>query len=375
MRGTSFARYSAGMTRVLIAAVLCSLAAEAGTGPSAASRQPLDLYREALAEYAAGNITGATGILKQLPDSDIRAAITKRWRRPDFSNPATSRELRTAIMAHTETWFLDAEIAALPFYQLHFETARSLVRTLFRTGEVEQSAEVRADRQFVRDWYLTVTAFLHNYMKVGRSRVYIAEARRLFPQDAELMLTEAAGHEMLSGLTKATVDVFDSSGRWTKVEDVSDEKELKLAAEALARAVAAEPGLLEARLRFGRVLYRRGDLDGATRELEAARLSTKQLEIKYLATLFLGMVSASRGELERAATLYLEAIAMMPDGQSAYIALSEVAYRAGRVNEAASIVKDVLGRTLKDDPWWSYQLGASWHLDFLVTKLRERIQR
>ena len=347
----------------------------AAANPSTAAAQPMDLYREALAEYANGDVTGATGILKQLPESEIRAAIDKRWRRADFTRPGTSRELRIAIMAHTETWFLDGDLAALPLYQVHFETARTLARTLYRQGADEQSAGVPADRQFVRDWYLTVAAFLHGYRKVGRSRVYIAEARKLFPRDAQVMLTEGADHEMLSDLTRATIDVYDSSGRWKSVADVDAEKELRLAFDALGRAAAADPGLLEARLRFGRVLYRRGDLDGATRELEAARSSTKQLEIKYLATLFLGMVSATRGELERAAALYREAIALVPDGQSAYLALSETDYRSGKVNEAATNVKTLLGRVLKDDPWWLYQAGALWHFEFLVAGLHERMQR
>ena len=364
------------MTRVAAAVLLCSLGGTAlAANPARASGQPLDLYGQALAEYASGDITGATGILKQLAGDEIRAAINRRWRRPDFSNPATSRELRTAIMAHTETWFLDGDLVALPFYQLHFETARSLARTLFRQDEESQSGALVADRRFVRDWYLAVVAFLHGYMKVGRSRVYVAEVRRLFPRDAQLMLTEGAGHEMLSGLTKATIDVYDSSGRATSVEDVDEEKELRQAGEILARAVAAEPGLLEARLRLGRVLYRRGDLAGAARELEAARSNTKQLEIKYLATVFLGLVASGRGELERAAALYREAIAMAPDGQSAYLALSEVEYLSGRVSEAAAIAKDVLGRVLKDDPLWLYQLGSWWHLELLVSRLRQQSQQ
>ena len=97
--------------------------------------------------------------------------------------------------------------------------------------------------------------------------------------------------------------------------------------------------LFEARLRLGRLLYRRGELDRAATELEAARQLATQDELKYLALLFSGMVEAARGSYEQADGFYTDALRLLPTGQTVAIAKAETAYLRGRVSEAAATVQ------------------------------------
>jgi tetratricopeptide (TPR) repeat protein len=341
--------------------------------PAPACGQTGDPYAEALATYSSGNASDAIAILDQLSEADIRDAVSKRWRRPVFTQAGWARELRIAMLAHTETWLVRGVLVPTSAFDPHIESGRFLARTLLRAIDAGESGAGPAERRFVRDWYLLVVSAMHGQMQVGRSRVYIAEAKKLFPRDAELLLLEGAGHEMLSGLTVATVQLYDSMGRPTSSEDIDEARELRLAAAAIGEAVTAHPELTEARLRLGRILYRRGDLAGAVRELEAIKAATKVAQLKYLANVFLGLVYSSRGELARAAEVYREAIAVNPDGQVAIVGLSEVEYLSGRVKEASRLMTDVLNRVLKDDPWWAYQMGGWWTVETRFVRLRATV--
>jgi predicted negative regulator of RcsB-dependent stress response len=61
--------------------------------------------------------------------------------------------------------------------------------------------------------------------------------------------------------------------------------------------------MMEARLRLGRLLYRRGDLDKAAQQLDAARQLAFRDELRYLALVFRGRVEAARGNYARADAL------------------------------------------------------------------------
>jgi len=132
---------------------------------------------------------------------------------------------------------------------------------------------------------------------------------------------------------------------------------------------------VEARLRLGRVLYRRGDLSGATRELRAALEQTvhEQVhydQIRYLAWVFLGSVEVERADLAAARRCYTEALRLFPEGQAALLAMSEASYLDGRGAEAASEVVSLLRLRRKEDPWWSYLLGDWWHIETRLAMLR-----
>src|SRR5258705_2940316 len=104
--------------------------------------------------------------------------------------------------------------------------------------------------------------------------------------------------------------------------------DLKEAESAYRKALAAQPDLVEARLRLGRVLTLRGDFDGALRELAALR-SIEDGGFRYLAHLFSGDALERCGRSPAAEQRYIAAFAALPEGQSARLALAHLRHAAG----------------------------------------------
>ena len=154
-----------------------------------------------------------------------------------------------------------------------------------------------SERMLARDWYLLLVSEQHGRADIGRSRAYLEEALKSFPKDAHLTLALGADHEMLSDQSAGYVTYFDTEGRIRRQSEVDADDELREAIRYMEQAVALDPKQVEGRLRLGRLLYRRGELDHAAQELDAARQLTSQHELRYLALLFRGMVEAARGQL------------------------------------------------------------------------------
>jgi tetratricopeptide (TPR) repeat protein len=189
------------------------------------------------------------------------------------------------------------------------------------------------------------------------------------------MLAIGADAEMLSGLTAGYLQTFDAAGRLLGQEALDGEHELRDAWRFLRDAVARDPDLLEARLRLGRVLYRRGDLEAAARELEIVRSRATDDIVKYLSAVFLAAVETRRGRLDRASELYDLALRVFHNVQTAVIGQSQLAYLRGRPAEAAALMVPLLERRDREDPWWVYVMGEAWHLKARLASLRAGVQR
>ena len=231
------------------------------------------------------------------------------------------------------------------------------------------------ERRFARDWYLLVVSYRHGAAQVGWSRAYLAEARELFPNDPEVLLVSGVDHEIVSEMSKGYLPRVDSAGQTLGDVTINPGKELDQAEAFLRQAAALSPGLVEARLRLGRVLYRRGELADAARELHAAQALTAQEQVQYLASTFLGMVAVARGDLDGADRCYADALRLFPGGHAAMIGRSEAAYLRGRSAEAAEIVISLLQQERKDDPWWLYLAGDWWHFEARLLGLRTEVRR
>ena len=205
---------------------------------------------------------------------------------------------------------------------------------------------------FVRDWYLLVASFLHAGREIGLSRSHLAD-RRQFPGDAVILVASGSDHELLSAAPTGWVQFFGQDGKPTVEDQVNVDRELERAAGFFRAALTARAegqGPDEARLRLGRVLYRRGDLESAAHELSAVHTAADAKPFKYLSAVFLAMLEVDRQHFERANELYTEAVRMYPLGQTAVIGLSELAYRRGRPSEAASVITWLLEQDTKRRP-------------------------
>ena len=343
-------------------------------GQDARSRLP-PAYLAALSNYRAGDLTAAFGNVKELEAADL-SEITRRLIRPEAAAGSSRARLMTAaIMLHTEVFFIRAEAHPAPAYDPYIRSAHSLVRALIEAGRDGDWGFGEAERTFARDWYLLLISFQHGRADVGWSRAYLEEALGLFPKDPHLTLARGSDYELLSDMRAGYLRNVDAEGSMRGQSKVNPDRELEQAVRWLEQAVSLEPALVEARLRLGRVLYRRGEYDRAAQALDAVRQVAPWKELQYLALVFRGMVEAARGSYERAEGFYADARRILPRGQTAAIASAEAAYLRGRVTDAGATIQATLQQRDKEDPWWAYISGEAWHFGARLDTLRKYVRQ
>jgi tetratricopeptide (TPR) repeat protein len=325
-------------------------------------------YLRALDLYRRGEFDAAVTALLALPaDRAVDGADSFGRGRLAREPEAVVAPARAALLLHTEAWI--ERTTGQPFRlaedeDVYLTSARSLAARL-----------ARHTPDFIRDWYLLVAAYLHGRLDLARSRVHLAEARKRFPGDAQILLATASDHEMLSHLATGSLQYFEAAGNQTSRERIDPDREMRTAIAFFRRALDAAPDLFEARLRLGRLLYRQGDLDGATRELDAAIAASPPPPVKYLAAVFRGLVAAARADFARARAHYDDAAKIHPRGQAVAVARSELAYLEGRPADAARLMTALLGAPPDEDPWWSYLTGEGWHFRARRNELRVEVTR
>jgi tetratricopeptide (TPR) repeat protein len=163
-----------------------------------------------------------------------------------------------------------------------------------------------------------------------------------------------------------------SRGEWRPLPASS----LGDAEAAFRRALAADPGLSEARLRLGRVRLLRGQAREAIEELQRVSREDGSLRRQYLARLFEARAHEKRGDAEGAARAYQAAVAVEPEGQSAWIGLGHALGLLGRREEAEEAFAVALGqRRVRGDPWWTYARGDLDRLEPLLAELQAALAR
>jgi tetratricopeptide (TPR) repeat protein len=140
---------------------------------------------------------------------------------------------------------------------------------------------------------------------------------------------------------------------------------------AFRRALAADPGLGEARLRLGHVRLLRGHAKEAVAELQRVAAEDGSLRRRYLAGLLEARAHEKQGDVEGAARAYRAAVSVEPEGQSAWIGLGRALDLLGRRDEAERAFAEALGsRRRRGDPWWSYSRGDFERLKALFVELQ-----
>jgi Flp pilus assembly protein TadD len=169
-----------------------------------------------------------------------------------------------------------------------------------------------------------------------------------------------------------TVEGPGSRGEWRSLPDST----LGQAEAAFRRALAADPGLGEARLRLGRVRVLRGRVGEAIVDLQQVAREDGSLRRRYLARLFEARAHEKRGDAEAAVRAYRAAVAVEPEGQSAWMGLGRTLVFLGRGNEAQEAFVSALGiHGERGDPWWSYTRGDLEGIEPLVAELQAALAR
>jgi tetratricopeptide (TPR) repeat protein len=114
----------------------------------------------------------------------------------------------------------------------------------------------------------------------------------------------------------------------------------------------------EVRLRRGVLRFELGDLTESLEDLRVAAATTHDRYVEYLAHLVSGLAWDAAGERAKALGAYQLAVQVIPDAQSAAVALAGHLSLIGRRDEAAAILERAISaRTNVVDPWLLYGSG------------------
>jgi tetratricopeptide (TPR) repeat protein len=313
---------------------------------------------------------------------------TAEWTRREVENLLRRRPFDPALayaaaLLHVHRALLGS---STPEYRVHhLAAAARLVPAAADAAECPACADV-APRMFL----LLALAQEESLDVAGAHEVARAGLRR-FGEDAELLtvlgITLEAGPGMRtydlppdtvrrsSGSVVQpgfSVEGGGSRGEWRPLPTSS----LADAEAAFRRALAADPGLGEARLRHGRVRLLKGQTGEAIAELRRVAGEDGSLRRRYLARLFEARAHEKRGDAEAAARAYRAAVAVEPEGQSAWIGLGRALDLLGRREEAEQAFAAALGlERHRGDPWWSYTRGDLDRLGTLLAELQAALAR
>ena len=229
--------------------------------------------------------------------------------------------VEAAALLHTDTAIYVVEDGDWTKAFVHFELGRTLSR--------------KVGRHFERDWLLAVALYYQGLIFAGDREIGFREATALFddaldrhPADAEILVAAGALWE------------------WSGSLPFGEPDHMKRAERLYARALEQEPGLAEAKLRYGNVLEKRGRFDDAVQHPEPAILH------------------------------YQAAIKLEPNWQIGFLALSHALHTASEREASRTALEEALILSdSKQSGWWEYELGLSERADPLFSSMREALAR
>jgi tetratricopeptide (TPR) repeat protein len=239
----------------------------------------------------------------------------------------------------------DGEQDAIHAGDVNWEFARVLLDAVRQPGD---DADVRL-------WYQATLAYKLAHEQLDTP--HFDRAQALFPSDANILFLNGALHDAFADPRVQAVVRNANLPSGARLNVVSEEGELRRAAQLYRRALELDPSHTEAAVRYGRVLGRLGQHTEAVEHLRAVK-GTSDPVIGYFAELFLGFEEEAVERFEDARTAYDRALALFPRAQAPRLALSQLLHRAGDRAAARDALAPVLqpwGDGVAGDPWWIYR--------------------
>jgi VWFA-related protein len=272
-------------------------------------------------------------------DAERASAGVMEWRAKDLEKLAEALapddlvRRRAALQLHTALAFRLWAHARAPEAEAQIAIARAVL-----------AKDPPAGLQ--RDWLLEVGYFQLAGSSLAKALDYFDDATRLYPESAEAWLGAGMCHEFTAfpdGFVFAAGTTRDAAGKATR---------------AYRQAARLDAGLLEARLRLGRVLGLSGAYEEAEKEFAAVE-SSGDGRLTSLARIFQGGLRDARGDLLGAVRHYEAALLADPESSMAAFALSEALHRSGRHGPAADALAAALRPSTSTElsPWFAYHLG------------------
>ncbi len=352
----------------LAAALACGVTggvrADAQAGQSARDRVRDDLhnYRALVLAYRQGDDT--TDSLLGLNEKRLDRAIAAIDTEDDDTRPWTAGRFKAAVMMHTEAALRLTADGGLESALVHFDTAS---RLLERAGA--------AERPWAGRWYHATVRLVRERQRFTIAEQLLEIGRDRFPRDPIILFESGALQEALAAEAHA-VNPRDTSPppgprNWQADASVALQPErvdgqqrirarrLNQAAAWFRESLTADPTNLLTGLHLGRVQSLRDQTDEARKLLHSAAAS-KDAGLGYLALLFTAGLHDRNGQSEGATQAYRAAIERLPTSHAAYIGLSALLQRSGRLDESREVLRGLLGTPVanRHEPWWFYLTDA-----------------
>jgi tetratricopeptide (TPR) repeat protein len=306
--------------------------------------------RQALERYAAGD---RNIIVKQAPDR-----VPPIWNiAEDLNKLPKTTMLPSATMSESAR-----EIAAFAVEAartLETQNPNSVCQMLNATRTRWIAAGSKTE--FARRWHLAAVATLLRNDCHDAADQAVSAALQDFPDELRLRLARAVLAEQQ--LSEEFADGKQPSAR----ERRDAETRFKI-------AMALPPTAPEAALRWARVNALLGEHRQAI-ALSAEAMAAADPHLRYLARLFRGWSFAALGDLDEADAEYGEALAIVPNAQSAALARAAVAFRQRNAVRAEAMVSGLTSLPkAAHDPWWEYAIGDGRFVDERIAELRKVIR-
>jgi tetratricopeptide (TPR) repeat protein len=234
---------------------------------------------------------------------------------------------------------------------------------------------------FATTWYHGVTAYLLGLGNFGQAETNLNHATRMMPGSAQTLfdlgcVAETQGMNLFQqvilddrdplfrGRPGITGIVTDTSWvTWARVSGPRASTKARSAqAEGLfERALAIDPHLPEARVRWARLLELDKRWTDATRQIGLALTDHPDRDVAFWAHLFGARAANALGDATEAEAHIRQALALFPEAESAILEASNTALThsdpvlaKGRLMSLADPSRDT---ALAADPWIAYPLG------------------
>ena len=395
------------VTAALIVAALLLTVGEDLVAEDAATR----LYVDAVLHHTAGEVDQAlVDVAKAPPETFSRVARNLDGHLRGFRDLVVRNAVRhRAALLHTDIALLLPDDAA-KFTKGHafrivtpegkaWPSSRGVPDTLvysmdgrYLTTEVESGhwafaswilSGIQPDPEsdaFVRAWYRAIAATFLDQEQFGSALYHLQRAREVLARDPVILFYAGATHE--AGASPGVQNVHVDGAGWTRFRmlqgdlvpedpkaDLSERGQLRSAERAFRAAIdnGAPP---EAQVRLGRVLGRLGKHREAAALLQQVDPGPETTRVSYLRELLLGTELGALGRDDDARACFARAAALYPAAQSPWVALSDVARRAGDRAGALAALRRLSTVPAEPDPWWDYYRSSAFDAEAQLAAVR-----
>jgi len=241
--------------------------------------------------------------------------------------------------------------------EIHFNLGDRLLKGLPATSSEPRDGpqRVRDLQQFSAVWYGVASSGYLSVTNPKRAAPWIEKAIQLAPKSAALKTIEGAVNEIdANGFTPDRFLTLSQKSRAT----MERLRRLAMAEGCFRDAVEADPSYAKGHIMLGRVQFLLGKIPQSRQQIERGLALAKLPAEQYLAALFLGGVKEQQRDAAGARESYEQALKILPQGQSAMVALAYLDLIAGRPDRAQALARSFASAPADDRAWWAYRNGG-----------------